>query len=116
MDDNVTAFPTQPLVESMHKDFIAELDDLRTMNHAALQDLQSRGMSINPSDILSLRIELIYNQLVGFEGSPRRVQLELEFERTVKEMLEQGLTQVFAAQLAGATPAGQQRKSGLFVP
>ena len=116
MDDNVVAFPPRPLVETMHEDFKTELDDLRTANQAALHDLQSRGMSINPADILSLRIELIYNQLVGFEGSPRRVQLELEFENTVKEMLEQGLTQVFAAQLTGATPAGQQRKSGLFVP
>jgi hypothetical protein len=124
MSDNVIQFPArdsakaEPAAQAEKPDSTKALDELRAANQSALKDLMSRGMGLNPLDITMLRIETLYEYLLGsIEQSSERRNVELAFELKIADLLKEGLKQVFAAQLtAGVNVGPSQLKGQLQIP
>ena len=102
MNDNVIPLPTELAASE------ARLAKLRAMNESAMKNLQQHGVQLDNMIPVLVRIDSIIDHVIGSEGYAR-ILFETCFEEHMAKMMEQFLSQVFAAKLTagvqGVDPA-----------
>jgi hypothetical protein len=74
------------------------LAKLRGHNESSMKNLQTHGVQLDNMIPILVRIDAIIDFLIGAEGFDR-LRFEIDFEQHMQKMMEQFLSQVFAAKL-----------------